>query len=176
MSAPYPEDVAKKSKQPRQSGGTPATVLLDRVGIAYEVRAYEHDPRATNYGTEAAAALDVEPGQVFKTLLIDTDQGLGVAVVPVDTLVDLKAAAAVLGAKKATMADPHLAERTTGYVVGGISPLGQRKLLPTVVDVSAQGQPTILVSGGRRGLDLQLAPDALVALLDASYADIARRS
>ncbi|MDO5738560.1 MAG: Cys-tRNA(Pro) deacylase [Ornithinimicrobium sp.] len=168
--------MAKKRKQPRQSGGTPATVLLDKAGVAYSVRAYAHDPRATNYGTEAAQALAAEPGQVFKTLLIETDHGLGVAVVPVGALLDLKAAAAALGAKRATMADPHLAERTTGYVVGGISPLGQRKRLPTVVDVSAQGRPTILVSGGRRGLDLELAPDALLALLAASYADIARRS
>lgn len=169
----YPDLVAKKKQQ--TGGGTPATVALDRAGVAYEVRAYEHDPRASSYGLEAAEALGVAPARVFKTLLVDTDKGLGVTIVPVDTMVDLKAAAAALGAKKATMADPHVAERTTGYVVGGISPLGQKKALPTVVDSSAREHATILVSGGKRGLDLELSPEALLTLVRGGYAAIARR-
>ena len=162
------------AKKKQQGGGTPATVALDRAGVEYVVRAYEHDPRASSYGLEAAEALGVDPAKVFKTLLVDTDRGLGVTIVPVDTLVDLKAAAAALGAKKAAMADPAVAERTTGYVVGGISPIGQKKLLPTVLDASAQGRGTILVSGGKRGLDLELSPDALLGLVRGSYAVIAR--
>ena len=162
-----------RKKQP--GGGTPATVALDRAGVAYEVRTYEHDPRAVSYGLEAAQALGVEPARVFKTLLVDTDHGLGVTIVPVDTTVDLKAAAAALGAKRATMADPAVAERTTGYVVGGISPLGQRRLLPTVLDASALEHPTILVSGGKRGLDLELAPGSLLQLVDGRCVAIARR-
>jgi Cys-tRNA(Pro)/Cys-tRNA(Cys) deacylase len=164
------------ARKKQQGGGTPATVALDRAGVAYEVRAYEHDPRAVSYGLEAAQALGVEPARVFKTLLVDTDQGLGVTIVPVDTTVDLKAAAAALGAKRATMADPAVAERTTGYVVGGISPLGQKRLLPTVLDASALEHLTILVSGGKRGLDLEVAPGALLQLVDGRCVAIARRS
>ncbi|MFK5645308.1 Cys-tRNA(Pro) deacylase [Ornithinimicrobium sp. LYQ121] len=163
------------AKKKHQGGGTPATVALDRAGVTYAVRAYAHDPRAASYGLEAAEALGVEPGRVFKTLLVDTDHGLGVTIVPVDTTVDLKAAAAALGAKRATMADPAVAERTTGYVVGGISPLGQKKRLPTVLDSSATGHATILVSGGKRGLDLELAPGALLQLVEGRCAAIARR-
>lgn len=163
------------AKKKQSGGGTPATVALDRAGVAYEIRAYEHDPRASSYGREAAEALGVEPGRVFKTLLVDTDRGLGVTIVPVDTTVDLKAAAAALGAKKATMADPAVAERTTGYVVGGISPLGQKKQLPTVLDGSAEQHATILVSGGKRGLDIELSPQALLTLVRGGYAAIARR-
>lgn len=160
-----------KKKQP---GGTPATVALDRSGVRYEVRAYEHDPRAESYGLEAAQALGVEPGRVFKTLLVDTDRGLGVGIVPVDTLLDLKAVAAALGVKKATMADPQVAERTTGYVVGGISPIGQKKRLPTVVDASAARFSTVLVSGGKRGLDIELAPADLLTVTQGRTAPIAR--
>lgn len=163
------------AKKKQSGGGTPATVALDRAGVAYEIRAYEHDPRASSYGLEAAEALGVEPGRVFKTLLVDTDRGLGVTIVPVDTTVDLKAAAAALGAKKATMADPAVAERTTGYVVGGISPLGQKKQLPTVLDGSAEQHATILVSGGKRGLDIELSPQALLTLVRGGYAAITRR-
>lgn len=159
----------------RQSGGTPATVALDRAGISYETRPYTHDPSAPSYGLEAAEALGVEPARVFKTLLVDTDQGLGVGIVPVDTTLDLKAVAAALGVKKATMADPKVAERTTGYVVGGISPIGQRKALPTVVDESALAYDTVLVSGGKRGLDLELAPADLLTVTRGTTAPIARR-
>lgn len=156
------------------SVGTPATVALTRAGIAYAVRSYEHDPAAESFGLEAAQALGVDPARVFKTLLVDTGAGLAVAVVPVDRLLDLKAMAASLGAKRATMADPVAAERSSGYVVGGISPIGQKRALPTVVDSSADEHGTVLVSGGRRGLDLELAPADLVAVTAAVRAPIAR--
>lgn len=160
----------------RQSGGgTPATVALDRAGIAYQARPYEHDQAAQSYGLEAAESLGVDPARVFKTLLVDTDQGLGVGIVPVDTTLDLKAVAAALGSKKATMADPQVAERSTGYVVGGISPVGQKKALPTVLDDSATSYPTVLVSGGKRGLDLELSPRDLLAVTRGRTAPIARR-
>lgn len=164
--------VAKKTQH---GGGTPATSALDRAGIGYEIRGYEHDPSAESYGLEAAEALGVEPERVFKTLLVDTDNGLGVGIVPVAGLLDLKAVAVALGAKKARMADATVAERTTGYVVGGISPIGQRKALPTVLDESALGFETILVSGGKRGLDIELAPKDLVRMTHGSTARIARR-
>lgn len=163
------------AKRRRSGGGTPATVALDRAGIAYEIRAYEHDPAAASYGLEAAAALGVEQERVFKTLLVDTGQGLGVGIVPVDSLLDLKGVAVALGAKKVSMADPKVAERSTGYVVGGISPVGQRTALPTVVDESALAFGTVLVSGGRRGLDIELAPDDLLAVTGGTTAQIARR-
>lgn len=158
----------------RHTGGTPATVALDAAGIAYTVRSYEHDPTADSFGLEAAQALGVEPGRVFKTLLADTDRGLVVGIVPVDGLLDLKALAAAVGVKKAVMADPAAAERTTGYVVGGISPIGQRKRLRTVLDASAEHFDTVLVSGGKRGLDLELSPADLLAATGATYAPIAR--
>lgn len=158
----------------RRGGGTPATVVLDAAGVAYELRAYDHDPAAPSYGLEAAAALGVEPGRVFKTLMVETENGLAVGIVPVDRQLDLKAVAAALGAKKAVMADPRAAERVTGYVVGGISPIGQKRALPTVLDDSAAGYETVLVSGGRRGLDLELAPEDLVTVTGAALAAIAR--
>ncbi|GAA5163000.1 Cys-tRNA(Pro) deacylase [Ornithinimicrobium tianjinense] len=164
------------AKKQRTAGGTPATVTLDKAGVHYEVRAYEHDPSVGSYGLEAAEALGVEPARVFKTLLVHTDKGLGVGIVPVDTLLDLKAVAGALGAKKATMADPAVAERTTGYVVGGISPIGQKKRLPTVLDASATAFGTVLVSGGKRGFDLELAPEVLVEVTGATTAPIARRA
>lgn len=154
--------------------GTPATTALTRVRVAFEVHPYDHDPAAASYGLEAAAALSVPPGQVFKTLLVDNGTGLAVAVVPVDRQLDLKAVAVALGWKRATMADPSAAERSTGYVVGGISPVGQKRRLPTVVDRGATGFQRIYVSGGRRGLDLSLAPADLVRVTDARVADIAR--
>jgi Cys-tRNA(Pro)/Cys-tRNA(Cys) deacylase len=154
--------------------GTPATTALTRAGVAFEVHPYDHDPAAASYGLEAAAALTVPPGRVFKTLLVDNGSGLAVGVVPVDRQLDLKAVAAALGWKKAVMADPAAAERSTGYVVGGISPVGQKRRLPTVVDRSATGFDRIYVSGGRRGLDLSLAPADLVRVTDAQVADIAR--
>lgn len=159
----------------KRTGGTPATVALERAGVAFTPHPYEHDPAAESYGLEAALALGVEPARVFKTLLVDTDSGLGVGLVPVNRQLDLKALATALGTKKVSMADPRVAERTTGYVVGGISPLGQRKVLPTVIDSSAEGFATVLVSGGKRGFDIELAPQDLVALTRATLAVIARR-
>lgn len=157
------------------SVGTPATVALTRARIAYAVRAYEHDPAAESFGLEAAEALGVEPARVLKTLLVDTGAGLAVGIVPVDCTLDLKAVAAALGAKRVTMADPVAAERSSGYVVGGISPIGQKRALPTIVDESAFAHESVLVSGGRRGLDLELSPDDLVAVTRATRAPIARR-
>lgn len=158
----------------KQSGGTPATVALNRAGIAFTLRPYEHDPRAESYGLEAAAALGVAPERVFKTLLADLDGQLVVGVVPVTGHLDLKALARALNGSRATMADPALAERATGYVVGGISPIGQRKRHRTVVDESALTHDRVLVSGGRRGLDVELAPADLVAVTDAVTARIGR--
>ena len=160
--------------------GTPATKALVAAGVSHVVRPYEHDPRAhaegLSYGEEAALALGVEPARVFKTLLAEVDGALTVAVVPVDGQLDLKALATAVGAKKAVMAKPADAERATGYVVGGISPLGQRRRLTTVVDSSASAFETVLVSAGRRGVDLELAPADLVRLTQATIAPIARRS
>ena len=158
----------------RGSGGTPATVALTKAGVAFVVREYDHDPAVPSYGLEAAQALGADPATVFKTLLAKVDGALTVAVVPVTGTLDLKALAAARGGKRAEMADPVEAERVTGYVVGGISPLGQRRRLPTVVDESAQAHPSVLVSGGRRGLDVELAPDDLVALTGATWASVAR--
>lgn len=150
-------------------------MALERAGVTFEVRAYEHDPGAESYGLEAAASLGVDPARVFKTLLVEADGALAVGIVPVDTLLDLKAVAAVLGVKKAVMAQPADAERATGYVVGGISPIGQRRRLPTVLDSSALEHPTVLVSGGRRGLDLELSPRDLLTLVEGTAAPVARR-
>ena len=155
-------------------GGTPATVALTRAGTAFTVHAYDHDPAAASYGEEAAEAMGVEPARVFKTLLTDVDGALTVAVVPVSGSLDLKALASAAGGKRASMADPAAAERATGYVRGGISPLGQRRRLPTVLDSSAPGHTTICVSAGRRGLEVELAPADLAALTGAVLAPIAR--
>ncbi|WP_420033175.1 Cys-tRNA(Pro) deacylase [Streptomyces sp. cg28] len=165
--------MAKKSKK-QQSGGTPATVALTAAGTAFTVHSYEHDPAHPSYGEEAAEAMDVSPDRVFKTLVADVDGRLTVAVVPVAGQLDLKALAAAVGGKRATMADPALAERTTGYVRGGISPLGQRKKLPTVIDASAAEHPTICVSAGRRGLEVELAAADLAALTEAVLAPVGR--
>ena len=158
----------------KQTGGTPATVALTRAGIDFILRPYEHDPRAESYGLEAAAALGVAPERVFKTLLADLDGQLVVGVVPVTGQLDLKALARALGGSRAAMADPSAAERATGYVVGGISPIGQRKRHRTVVDESALTHDRVLVSGGRRGLDIELAPADLLAITDAVTARIGR--
>ncbi|MGA8980580.1 MAG: Cys-tRNA(Pro) deacylase [Pedococcus sp.] len=154
--------------------GTPATTALTRLGLSFGVHPYDHDPAAASYGLEAAAALSVPPRQVFKTLLVEGDRGLAVALVPVDRTLDLKSVAAALGVKKVAMADPAVAERSTGYVVGGISPLGQKKALPTVVDRSATDFDLVYVSGGHRGLDLSLSPADLVTATRATVAAIAR--
>lgn len=158
----------------KAAAGTPATVALTAAGIPFAAHPYEHDPAATSFGLEAAEALGVEPDRVFKTLLAETDLGLVVGVVPVTGMLDLKALAAAVGAKRATMADPAVAERRTGYVVGGISPIGQKTAHPTVVDETAQLFDTVFVSGGKRGFDIELAPDDLLAATGGSYAGIAR--
>ena len=166
--------MAKKSKKQPQSGGTPATVALTTAGVDFTVHAYDHDPNHPSYGEEAAEAMGVSPDRVFKTLVADVDGTLTVAVVPVSGSLDLKALASAVGGKRATMADPTLAERTTGYVRGGISPLGQRKKLATVLDESATAHPTICVSAGRRGLEVELSPESLTKLTEATLAPIAR--
>ncbi|MGN6760622.1 MAG: Cys-tRNA(Pro) deacylase [Leifsonia sp.] len=158
----------------KATAGTPATVALTAAGIPFTLHPYEHDPAAPSYGLEAAEALGVEPDRVFKTLLADTDLGLVVGVVPVTGMLDLKALAAAVGAKRATMADPAVAERRTGYVVGGISPVGQKTRHVTVVDETAQLFDTVFVSGGKRGLDLELAPADLLTATSAAYAPIAK--
>ncbi|RZS82893.1 transcriptional regulator [Motilibacter rhizosphaerae] len=165
--------MAKRSA-PAGHGGTPATAALTRAGIAFTAHPYDHDPAAPSYGLEAAEVLGVEPQRVLKTLVADVDGRLVVGVVPVDRQLDLKALAAAVGGKRAAMADPAAAERSSGYVVGGISPVGQRKPLPTVVDASALAHETVYVSGGRRGLDLELAPQDLLRATGASAAAVAR--
>jgi len=162
------------AKKVRGSAGTPATVALTAAGVPFAVRAYEHDPRATSYGLEAAEALGADPARVFKTLLASLDGSLVVAIVPVAGQLDLKALARALGGSKAVMADVAAAERATGYVAGGISPVGQKRRHPTVLDASALDHDTILVSGGRRGLDIELAPSDLVAVTGAVTATIGR--
>lgn len=166
-------EVAKKT-----SGGTPATDALSAAGVPFALHPYIHDPRATSFGLEAAELLGLDPARVFKTLVVETATGsrpeLAVGIVPVAGKLDLKAMAHALSAKKAVMADPLLAARSSGYVVGGISPIGQRIPLPTVVDASALLHETIYVSAGRRGLDLELSPEHLVTLLGATTAEISR--
>jgi Cys-tRNA(Pro)/Cys-tRNA(Cys) deacylase len=156
------------------SSGTPATVALTAAGIPFVAHSYDHDPANTNFGLEAAAALGLDPERVFKTLLADVDGALVVAIVPVTGKLDLKALAAAVGGKKAEMADARLAERRTGYVVGGISPIGQKNPHRTVLDETAELYDTVYVSGGRRGLDLELAPADLVRVTKAVVAAIAR--
>lgn len=153
--------------------GTPATTLLAKRKIPHTVHAYEHDAGAESYGLEAAEALGLEPARVFKTLVADVDGKLTVGVVPVTGQLDLKALASAVGGKRARMADPAAAQRATGYVLGGISPLGQRSRLPIVVDATAQSWPTLYCSAGRRGLEVELAPDDLVTLTGATVAPIA---
>ncbi|ALO07685.1 YbaK family protein [Streptomyces venezuelae] len=161
-------------KQKKNGGGTPATVALTSAGTPFTLHAYEHDPASPSYGEEAAEALGVSPDRVFKTLVADVDGELTVAVVPVAGQLDLKALASAVGGKRAAMADPAAAERTTGYVRGGISPLGQRKRLRTVLDASASDHATICISAGRRGLEVELSPADLAALTSAVVAPIGR--
>jgi Cys-tRNA(Pro)/Cys-tRNA(Cys) deacylase len=153
--------------------GTPATTLLDRQRVSYRLHTYPHQAGEA-YGPEAARALGLDPARVFKTLVAEVDGELTVGVLPVTGLLDLKALAAAVGGRKAAMADPADAERATGYVRGGISPLGQRKALPTVVDESALAFPTVMVSAGRRGLQVELPPAELVRLTRARTAPIGR--
>ncbi|MEZ5095142.1 MAG: Cys-tRNA(Pro) deacylase [Nocardioides sp.] len=159
---------------PSQRGGTPATTALARLGIRVTLHAYEHDPRAESYGLEAATALGLDPATVFKTLVASVDGRLVVGVVPITGQLDLKALARAVGGSKATLAEIAAAERATGYVAGGISPLGQRRSLPTVVDESVLAHPVVYVSAGRRGLDLGIAPKDLVRACGAKVAPIRR--
>jgi Cys-tRNA(Pro)/Cys-tRNA(Cys) deacylase len=154
--------------------GTPATLVLTRAGVTYSVHAYEHQSSAASFGLEAAHRLGVEPERVFKTLVADVDDNLVVAVVPVSGSLDLKSLAHAVRGKRAAMASTSAAERVTGYVVGGISPLGQRRALPTVIDRSALSYDTVFVSAGRRGLDIEIAASDLVRLTGAVVAGIGR--
>jgi Cys-tRNA(Pro)/Cys-tRNA(Cys) deacylase len=154
--------------------GTAAIALLIRQGIPHTVHSYSHDPRHESYGTEASEALGIPADRVLKTLVADVDGTLTVGVVPVSAQLDLKALATAAGGKKAAMADAAAAERATGYVVGGISPLGQRKRLRVVIDSTALEFPTVYCSGGRRGLEIELAPGDLVRAANATVAPISR--
>lgn len=153
---------------------TPATAALTRLKLPFRTHTYAHDPAVDSYGLEAAAATGVPAERIFKTLLVDTGAGLAVGVVPVSGSLDLKAIAAALQVKKVAMADPAAAERSSGYVVGGISPIGQRRALPTVIDSSARDFGTVFVSGGKRGFEIELAPEDLAAATRATFAPIGR--
>lgn len=158
----------------RSQGGTPATVALEAAGIAFSLHEYAHDPRATSFGLEAAVNLGLDPDRVFKTLLAEVDGALVVGIVPVSHQLDLKALARSVGGSRAAMAPVAAAERATGYVAGGISPVGQKRALPTVVDETAELWETIFVSAGRRGLDLEIAPGDLLAVTSGVLGEIAR--
>lgn len=155
------------------ASGTPALVALNNAGVQYAIREYDHDPANTAFGLEAAEKLNVEAERVFKTLIANVDDEYVVAIVPVTSTVNLKNLAKAIGGKKAAMADPTIAQRITGYVIGGISPLGQKKQLRTVIDETSELWDTVLVSGGKRGLDIELSPHDLIALTDAIVAEIA---
>ena len=160
---------------------TPATEALRRAGVAFELREYEpgEPPRAGErrvYGLEAADALGVDPERIFKTLVASVDGGLAVGIVPVSAELDLKALASAVGGRKGAMAKPEDAERATGYLVGGISPFGQKRRLPVAIEASCLEQERILVSGGRRGMQIEIAPAELVRVLGAQVAPIARRN
>ncbi|MBI9114490.1 Cys-tRNA(Pro) deacylase [Sanguibacter suaedae] len=166
--------MAKRSAK-HGHGGTPALVALEASGVPHTVHPYEHDPASDlGYGLEAAQAIGVDPSLVLKTLVTSADGTLVVAVLPVDRTLDLKALAHAVGAKRAVLAEHAVAERATGYVVGGISPLGQRQTHPTVVDASVLGADVVYVSAGRRGVDVGLAPQDLVRLTGATTAPVAR--
>lgn len=156
------------------AGSTPAIVALTKAGIDFQILEYEHDPRVRSFGDETIAILGLDPDHVFKTLVALIDGSPAVGIVPVSGQLDLKALAAACGGRRAEMAPPELAERLTGYVVGGISPIGQKRALPCVLDEQAILQPRIYVSGGRRGLTLSLSPDDLVSVVDGAIAPIAR--
>ncbi|PHS66318.1 MAG: Cys-tRNA(Pro) deacylase [Thalassobium sp.] len=154
---------------------TPAINSAKKAGVTFNVHEYHHDPAAESFGEEAAEALGLDPALVFKTLLVSLTghkSPLAVAVLPVTHMLSLKNIAKALGAKKAEMADPKVAERSTGYIVGGISPIGQKKALPTVIDSSAEALLSLNVSAGRRGLEIELAPADLAKLTRATFAPI----
>lgn len=153
---------------------TPAIIAAKNAKTPFTVHEYEHDPNCASYGLEAAEKMNVDPSRVFKTLVADLGGELAVAVIPVQAMLGLKLLAKAAGAKKAAMADRILVERTTGYVLGGVSPLGQKKRLRTFIDASAQRHATIHVSAGRRGLEIELAPDDLARLTGARFADLAQ--
>ena len=156
------------------SGGTPATVALANAGIPFTVQTYRHDPASANYGIDAAQALGLDPSRVLKTLMISVDGTLVVAIVPVDGRLDLKAVATAAKGKKATMADSAAAERASGYLVGAISPIGQKRPHATLLDDSAMAFGAVYVSGGRRGMELEIAPADLLRITDATLASIRR--
>ncbi|MBU1330069.1 MAG: Cys-tRNA(Pro) deacylase [Gammaproteobacteria bacterium] len=154
---------------------TPALDLLKKVRAEHRIHSYEHDPKAASYGLEAAEKLNLDPAQVFKTLLVSSEKGeLLVAVVPVAGSLDLKALAQAAAVKKVDMADPQAAQRATGYLLGGISPLGQKKRLRTFIDSRAQDFDTLYVSAGRRGLEVELSAAVLAQLTMANFAAIGR--
>ena len=162
-----------KKKAGVSPAGTPATAALSEAGIDFSTHAYDHDPATTAFGDEAAEALGVDRRRIFKTLIVTRlGGGLAVAVLPVAAHLDLKAMGAVLGVKRVELADPAAAQRSTGYVLGGISPIGQRTRLATVLDASALGFATIMVSAGKRGLQVELRPQDLIAVTDAKTAPI----
>jgi Cys-tRNA(Pro)/Cys-tRNA(Cys) deacylase len=154
-------------------GVTPAINELERNGVAFSVHEYERSESLHDFGLEAADKLGLDADQVFKTLLVTADGNQAVAIVPVSTKLSLKAVGKALGAKRVEMCEPTVAERVTGYVRGGISPFGQKRRLPTVIDEMATVFDTIYVSGGKRGLDIGVATADLIGLLDATVADIA---
>lgn len=153
---------------------TPATRALTQAGIPFTTHSYDHDASITDFGLEAADKLPADAARVFKTLLLDADGALIVGIVPVTSRLDLKAIAASVGCKKATLADPALVERKTGYIIGGISPIGQKTAHRTVIDDSALLHDTVLVSGGRRGFDIELSPADLARVTAATFTSVAR--
>ena len=154
---------------------TPAVLAARNAGVIFSIHQYDHDPAAESYGEEAADRLGINPGKIFKTLVTqDENSRLTVCIVPVLKSLDLKVAASVRKVKKMQLADKDLVQRNTGYVIGGVSPLGQKKVLPTIVDRSVQNFEKIYVSGGRRGLEISLPPGDLIRLCSATLAPIAR--
>lgn len=165
----------KRRRQDAHARSTAAFTALTEAGIEFTAHSYEHDPRASSFGAEAAEALGVDAARVFKTLVVDLDGSLVVAVVPVSGSLDLKAVAAALGGRRAQMANPQAAQRATGYVLGGISPFGQRRRHRTVVDASAELHPTVFVSAGRRGLEAEVTPQDLIVVTGAVVDAVSRR-